>query len=165
MVNSRSDYSLALITITALPTLVLIPGTLCDARVFKRQKQALRGVANVLILDYYGLRNLGQWATQLLKNLPARFSVAGFSLGGLWALELLRLAPERVQRIAMIASNAQAASPGGQRKSAWLWKMWRDRGPGEVAKNVKPAGGSGVRSFIAIPFAHIFRLSAPRCAG
>lgn len=117
----------------------MIPGTLCDARVFKRQKQALRGVANVMIVDYQGLRNLGQWATQLLHKLPAQFSVAGFSLGGLWALELLRLAPERIQRVAMIASNAQGASPGGQRKSAWLWKMWRDRGPGEVAKHVKPA--------------------------
>ena len=132
-------FMMALADLIALPTLVMIPGTLCDARVFKRQKQALRGVANVLIVDYRGLRNLGQWATQLLQKLPTRFSVAGFSLGGLWALELLRLAPERVQRIAMIASNAQAASPDGQRKSAWLWKMWRDRGPSEVAKHVKPA--------------------------
>ncbi len=123
----------------ALPTLVMIPGTLCDARVFKRQKEALRGAANVVIVDYQALRDLGQWATQLLRKLPPQFSVAGFSLGGLWALELLRQAPERVQRIAMIASNAQAASPRGQRKSAWLWKMWRDRGPGEVAKHVKPA--------------------------
>jgi pimeloyl-ACP methyl ester carboxylesterase len=121
-----------------LPTLVMLPGTLCDGRVFTRQKQALRGFANVVIIDYQGLRDLRQWAPQLLQKLPCQFSVAGFSLGGLWALELLRQAPQRVQRIAMIASNAQAASPPGQRKSAWLWKMWRDRGPGEVAKHVKP---------------------------
>ena len=128
------------IALTAkLPTLVMIPGTLCDSRVFKRQKQALRGVADVVIVDYRGLRQLDQWAAQLLRKLPTRFSVAGFSLGGLWALELLRQAPRRVQRIAMIASNAQGASPGGQRKSAWLWRMWRERGPGEVAKHVKPA--------------------------
>lgn len=117
----------------------MIPGTLCDGRVFRHQKRALRGVANVVIIDYQGLRDLAQWGPKLLQKLPSQFSVAGFSLGGLWALELLRQAPLRVQRIAMIASNAQAASPLGQRKSAWLWKMWRDqgRGPSEVAKHVK----------------------------
>ncbi len=122
-----------------LPTLVMIPGTLCDPRVFQRQKQALRGIANVLVVDYRALTDINQWASQLLLRLPSKFSLAGFSLGGLWALELLRLAPQRVERIAMIASNAQGASVVGQRKSAWLWKMWRDRGPGEVARHVKPA--------------------------
>ena len=124
---------------TRLPTLVMIPGTLCDARVFQCQKLALRGVADVLVVDYAGLTDMDQWASRLLRRLPSRFSLAGFSLGGLWALELLRQAPDRVQRIAMIASNAQGASPMGQRKSAWLWKMWRDQGPGEVARHVKPA--------------------------
>ena len=117
----------------------MIPGTLCDGRVFRRQKQALRGVAHVRVIDYHGLTDIDQWVARLLQRLPPTFSLAGFSLGGLWALELLRLAPARVERIAMIASNAQGATAMGRRKSAWLWKMWRDRGPGAVARHVKPA--------------------------
>ena len=122
-----------------LPSLVMIPGTLCDGRVFRLQKHALRGLADVRVINYRGLGRVEQWALHLLQTLPPRFSLAGFSLGGLWALELLRLAPQRVERIAMIASNAQAASMPGQRKSAWLRKLWNDRGPGEVARHVKPA--------------------------
>ena len=116
----------------------MLPGTLCDARIFRRQKRALRGLADVRILDYRGLDRLDAWAPDVLRSLPQRFSVAGFSLGGLWALELLRLAPERVERVAMIASNAQPANAPGRRKSAWLRKLWCDRGPGEVARLVKP---------------------------
>ncbi len=121
------------------PCLLMLAGTLCDHRVFARQKRALRGLARVLVIDYAELGAPQQWMDNLLRRLPPRFSVAGFSLGGLCALELLRRAPDRVERIAMIASNAQAASAAGQRKSAWLRRMWRDRGPGEVARHVKPA--------------------------
>ena len=90
---------------TALPTLVMIPGSLCDGRVFQRQRRALRGVADVRVIDYRRLTDIDQWAPQLLRILPPRFSVAGFSLGGLWALELLRLAPQRVERMAMIGQR------------------------------------------------------------
>ncbi len=117
----------------------MLPGTLCDARIFRRQKRALRGAADVRVLDYRGLDRLDAWVPDVLRDLPQRFSVAGFSLGGLWALELLRLAPERVERIAMISSNAQPASAPARRKSAWLRKLWCERGPGEVARHVKPA--------------------------
>lgn len=91
------------------------------------------------MVDYSRLGPVQQWAARLLQQLPSRFSVAGFSLGGLWALELLRQAPQRIERIAMIASNAHGASAPGRRKSAWLRKMWHDRGPAEVARHVKPA--------------------------
>lgn len=122
-----------------LPCLLMLAGTLCDRRVFARQERALRGRAQVLVVDYAELGAPTQWIDTLLRRLPERFSVAGFSLGGLCALELLRRAPERVERLAMIASNAQPASAAGQRKSAWLHRMWHDRGPGEVARHVKPA--------------------------
>lgn len=123
---------------SALPTVIMIPGTLCDARIFARQKRALRGRADVRMVEYDRLRPTRDWAAGLLQHLPARFSVVGFSLGGLWALELMRLAPERIERLAMVASNAQGASAAGRRKSAWLWKMWRALGPAAVARHVKP---------------------------
>lgn len=116
-----------------LPTLVMLPGTLCDGRIFQRQKRALRGLADVRLVDYKHLK-LGQtWLTQLLKSLPEKFSVAGFSLGGIWALELLRQAPERVERLAMLASNAQADSPKGRRNSRHLNRLWAQPHAGSQA--------------------------------
>lgn len=121
-----------------LPCVVMIPGTLCDTRIFVRQRRALRGHADVRMIGYDDAAPTGDWAEGVLARLPERFSVVGFSLGGLWALELLRKAPQRIERIAMVASNAQGASTAGRRKSAWLWKMWRAFGPGAVARHVKP---------------------------
>lgn len=123
---------------TALPCLVLIPGTLCDGRLFARQRRALRGVANVVVLDFRRLRCSATWLQQGLRQLPDRFSVAGFSLGGLWALELLRRASERVDRLGLIASNAEAAGTVVRRRSERLWRQWRSVGAVAVARSLKP---------------------------
>ena len=101
----------------------MLPGTLCDRRLFGRQKRSLRHSHNIRLLDYRALKAArtqparSRWVQRLLAGLPEKLSLAGFSLGGLWALEILRQAPERVERLAMIASNAQGASPKGQRNS------------------------------------------------
>lgn len=120
------------------PCLVLIPGTLCDQRLFAAQARALRAHARVVRRDYRGVRRMAQGAEALARGLPARFFVAGFSLGGLWALELLRRMPERVQGLALIASNAEAASRRGRRRSAALWRRWHGQGPAAVARGLKP---------------------------
>lgn len=117
----------------------MIPGTLCDARIFGRQKRALRGLAEVRLVKYGDVGPGADWARQLLARLPDRFSLVGFSLGGLLALEILRQAPERIERLAMVASNAQGGSARGRRKSARLWRIWRARGPAAVVREVKPA--------------------------
>jgi pimeloyl-ACP methyl ester carboxylesterase len=117
----------------------MLPGTLCDDRVFATQRRHLRGHANVLCAGYQGMKDRSLWLQRLLRDMPERFYVAGFSLGGLLALELLRIAPARVQGLVLIASNAQAGSSASRRKSAWLRRLWLDRGPGEVARYVKPA--------------------------
>lgn len=121
------------------PCLVFIPGTLCDRRLFRRQARALRGQARVVTLEYRRLRADRSWLDAALRALPQHFSLAGFSLGGLWALELLRRAPERVQRLAMIASNAEAGSRRGARRNRALWRLWRGEGAASVARQVKPA--------------------------
>jgi pimeloyl-ACP methyl ester carboxylesterase len=121
------------------PCLVFIPGTLCDRRLFARQARALRGRARVLTLEYRGLRADRPWLDAALRRLPARFSLAGFSLGGLWALELLRRAPQRVERLAMIASNAEPASRVAARRGRSLWRLWAREGAATVARSLKPS--------------------------
>jgi pimeloyl-ACP methyl ester carboxylesterase len=121
------------------PTLVMLPGTLCDARLFARQRRGLRHAADVRLIDYRDLKptrsapGSAGWVGQLLARLPDKFSLAGFSLGGIWALEILRQAPERVERLAMIASNAQGASAKGKRNSRRQKRLWRQRGAGPLA--------------------------------
>jgi pimeloyl-ACP methyl ester carboxylesterase len=122
-----------------LPTVLMLPGTLCDDRIFSVQRRHLRGHAHVICASYQGMKDRSVWLQRLLRQMPEKFYIAGFSLGGLLALELLRMAGNRVQGLALIASNAQAASEKSKRKSAWLRRMWLDRGPSEVARHVKPA--------------------------
>jgi len=122
----------------ARPTLLLLPGTLCDARLFARQRRALRPVARIEVGNMRTLDEPTAWVARLLERMPPRFSVAGFSLGGLLALEILRQAPWRVERLALVASNARGASVRGQRRSAQLWRSWRVGGPQGVMNGVLP---------------------------
>lgn len=124
---------------TSRSTLVMLPGTLCDHRLFGRQARSLRNSHNVLLVDYRALQfartqqALTGWVQHLLAGLPEKFSLAGFSLGGIWALEILRQAPQRVERLAMIASNAQGASLKGHRNSRIQRRLWRQPGAGPMA--------------------------------
>lgn len=121
------------------PILVLIPGTLCDGRLFDRQIRRLRSHAKVIRVDWRHLKQTTDPMEALLRHLPDRFALAGFSLGGLWALQLLARAPERVERLALIASNAEASSRRAQRRSARLWRLWQRQGAAAVARACKPA--------------------------
>ena len=85
--------------------LVLIPGTLCDARVFDEMVVRLPGWrAQVHELGKHA--RVEEVADAILAAAPARFVAAGFSLGGFVALDLLRRAPERVAGVVLIAGNA-----------------------------------------------------------
>jgi len=117
----------------------MLPGTLCDRRIFDRQKRSLRNLHDVRVLDYRALQSAStqqersRWVHRLLAGLPNKFSLAGFSLGGIWALEILRQAPWRVERLAMIASNARGASPQGYRNSRIQRRLWEQPGAGPLA--------------------------------
>ena len=121
------------------PSLVFVPGTLCDERMFEPQARALRRHAQCHFVNYQRMDWRGDWVATLLKALPQRFSVAGFSLGGLVALALLRQAPERIERVALIASNAEAASHTARKRSTHLHRLWLARGPEAVLRQTKPA--------------------------
>lgn len=90
--------------------LVLLPGTLCDARVFAPLLDRLPGVAaRVPVLE--GAETTAAMAEHLLADLPPRFALGGFSLGGIVALELIARAPERVTRLALVDTTARPDPP------------------------------------------------------
>ncbi len=90
--------------------LVLLPDVMCDARVFGPQLAAFSKSHAVTIAPITGDR-IEEIASNLLDVLPRKFAVVGLSLGGTVAMELLRRAPDRVARIALIGANAFAETP------------------------------------------------------
>lgn len=91
----------------SLPPLVLLPGTLCDGRLWRHQTDALRDIASPIVADVGRSGRMDELARQLLAEAPPRFALAGFSLGGILALEVVAQAPERVTRLALVSSNAR----------------------------------------------------------
>ncbi|MYM26290.1 alpha/beta fold hydrolase [Duganella sp. FT135W] len=95
------------------PTLLLLPGLLCDATNWSAQCEALNGVADCIVPVYGELRSIEAMAEYVLELAPVgRFSLAGHSMGGRVALEVMRYAPERVERLALLDTGFQPLCPG-----------------------------------------------------
>src|SRR2546423_11663117 len=91
--------------------LVLLPGLLCDATVWAPQKEAFAGELRVTAFrHFYGYNSLNSMAAAVLDAAPSRFALAGHSMGGRVALEIMRLAPERVEPLALFDTRAAPAS-------------------------------------------------------
>lgn len=90
---------------------VLIPDLMCDARVFQHQINALSADCVVVIAAPVRGERIEEMASQLMDGLPARFALAGMGLGGVVAMEILRRAPERVNRLALISVDPQSDTP------------------------------------------------------
>lgn len=91
--------------------LVLLPGLLCDAALWRHQADTLAAIADVRIADLTGSDRIGELARAVLAAAPETFSLAGLSMGGYVAFEILRQAPDRVRRLALIATAAGADPP------------------------------------------------------
>lgn len=91
--------------------LLLIPGLLNDARLWRHQLAALADVADISVPDHTRHDELYELGRTLLAEAPPRFAVAGLSMGGYIAFELLRQAPERITHLALINTAAQPDPP------------------------------------------------------
>lgn len=91
--------------------LVLLPGAMCDARVFGPQLAAFSKSRAVTVAPVTGGDRVEEIASNLLDVLPRKCAVAGLELGGTVAMELLRRAPDRVTRIALIGATVFAETP------------------------------------------------------
>ena len=78
---------------------VLLPGLLCDRAVWEGQLAALGARAPCIVPDYGELDSLTAMAQSVLAQAPPRFALAGHSMGGRVALEILRTAPARVSAL------------------------------------------------------------------
>ncbi|KAE9627562.1 alpha/beta fold hydrolase [Parasedimentitalea maritima] len=91
--------------------LVLLPGMMCDARIFQPQIMALSTQVPVTVAPLIGGERIEDIAIQLLQQLPSRFALAGLSMGGIVAMEILRRAPERVSRLCLMSTSPLPDTP------------------------------------------------------
>ena len=94
--------------------LLLIPGMMCDARVFAPQVAALSAGRTIQVATITGADSIAELARRVLADAPTRFALAGLSMGGIVAMEILRQAPERVERVALLDTNHRAETPDRQ---------------------------------------------------
>lgn len=91
--------------------LVFLPGMMCDGRLFAPQIAAFSARLPVMVMTTSGETTMTGLAKRVLDVAPPTFALAGLSMGGIIAMEIIRLAPERVSRLALLDTNHLADPP------------------------------------------------------
>lgn len=131
--------------------LLLIPGLNCTAALFESQSLWLGKDREILVADVSRDDTIAGFARRVLADAPGRFALAGLSMGGYVCLEILRQAPARVTRLALLDTSARPDSEEATRRRLRLIRiaeggrfadihplMWdrlvsrRHRGDGEI---------------------------------
>ena len=149
--------------------LVFLPGMMCDARLFAPQTEALSRARAVQVGCLAGHDSIRDIAAAVLAAAPGKFALAGLSLGAIVAMEVIRKAPDRVTRLALMACDPLSDTPdmAGAReqlmaraKAGRLEDVLRDflpsaclaPGPGRAAlqdRFVAMGQGAGADQFVA----------------
>ena len=105
-----------------MPTLVLIPGLMCDAELWAHQARHLSDIVDCQIAETSTADSMDDLAKGLLAAAPPRFALAGLSMGGYIAHAVMARAPERVEKLALIGTNARADTPSqiGRRRELMM---------------------------------------------
>lgn len=85
--------------------LILLPGLLTDAALWRHQTDTLSDIADTKVCDLTQDNQLGPMARRILAEAPETFALAGLSMGGYLAFKILRQAPDRVRRLALLDTS------------------------------------------------------------
>jgi pimeloyl-ACP methyl ester carboxylesterase len=96
----------------ARPLLLLLPGLMCDAAVWRAQIAAFEGAYEVRVPDFHGFDSFDAMAAAALALADRPFALAGHSMGGRVAMQVAATAPERVLRLALLDTGAHLPAPG-----------------------------------------------------
>ena len=103
---------------------LLLPGTLCTGAIFEHQLKSLEALApSVEVIPFHHERSIEEMAATVAQHIPAgsTAAIAGFSMGGMVALELARQAPGKIAKLALINSNHHGDRP--ERRARRLSQM------------------------------------------
>jgi pimeloyl-ACP methyl ester carboxylesterase len=110
------------------PALVLLPGHLCAPSIWDEQVAGLSDLARGLPLSLLDADSMAGLAASVLARAPERFALAGFSMGGHVAMEIMRQAPHRVERLALVDTRADTDAPERMQVRLDDLQLVRERG-------------------------------------
>ncbi len=100
--------------------ILLVPGLACSPRIFAPVVPALWRFGPVTVANHIREDNMGSIARKILAEAPPRFALAGHSMGGYIAFEILRQAPERVAKLALLNTQARPDTPDASERRRGL---------------------------------------------
>lgn len=98
--------------------IVLVPGLNCSARLYAEQIPALWRFGPVMVADHSRDDSIPAIARRILAAAPPRFALGGLSMGGYISFEIMRQAPERVVKLALLDTSARPESPAQTERRA-----------------------------------------------
>ncbi|WP_380927488.1 alpha/beta fold hydrolase [Sphingomonas arantia] len=105
---------------------MMLPGLLCDARMFAAQRARF---PDAVVIDGFGMvDDLAEMARITLNVAPRRISLLGHSMGARVALEMIRLAPERIERLALVSTGVHGPRDGEADRRRELLELGRRQG-------------------------------------
>ncbi len=117
---------------------VLIPGLTCTARLYTEQMPALWQFGPVTVADHRRDDSMTAIARRILAAAPPRFALAGLSMGGYIAFEIMRQAPERVAKLALLDTGSRADTPEQTERRRVLMAMAKDGRYAEIPELAFP---------------------------
>lgn len=91
--------------------IVFIPGLMTTCRIYQHQIEDLGQRHPILLANHWSAPTMREIATQILAVAPEKFALAGTSMGGYAALEIVRQAPNRVASLALLSTSAKPDAP------------------------------------------------------
>ena len=86
----------------------MVPGMMCDERIFSPQIEELSQNLEVTIADISNFSSVSELASDVLKKAPKSFSLLGHSMGGIVAMEIYSQEPKRIEKLILMDTNPKA---------------------------------------------------------
>jgi pimeloyl-ACP methyl ester carboxylesterase len=118
--------------------LVLVPGLLCSPALWAPQVEGLSDITDIIVADHTRHDSVPAIADAILAVAPQRFALAGLSMGGYIAQQIVLQAPERVARLALLDTGARADTPERIERRLQLNDLARREGAGRVQQEIMP---------------------------
>jgi pimeloyl-ACP methyl ester carboxylesterase len=117
---------------------VLVPGLFCTPRLYAEQISALWQFGPVTIADHRRDESMAAIAQRILASAPPKFALGGLSMGGYIALEIMRQAPERVAKLALLDTAARPDTPEQTKVRNEQIELARQGGYGKIVRAALP---------------------------
>jgi len=135
--------------------ILLVPGLVCSPRIFAPVVPALWRFGPVTVANHIRDDNMGAIARRILAEAPPRFALAGHSMGGYIAFEIIRQAPERVAKLALMNTQARPDTPEATARRHGMMARAKSGGYRDVLDELFPGfvhpsrrGDAGLRQLV-----------------